>query len=172
MCRQLTERNKQKYRLRAEREYAATKKVLHKPPTSAEEASMQELRRGLDNMLEYQASDAPPISFRFAHHPAREGILMDYLYEREMRKDIAEAERLQKDDAAEKLAKGLKEMELDDNKIPLEDEERLQTAKAEVVEEDVSIPQTLREIRLEGQKASFGEAAQQQQEQQEQKAFI
>ena len=133
---------------------------------------MQELRRGLDNMLEYQASDAPPISFRFAHYPPREGILMDYLYEREVHKDIAEAERLQKDDAAEKLAKGLKEMELDDNGVPLEDGEALQAAKAEVVEEDVSIAQTLREIRLEDRKASFGETAPEQQEQQEHKAFI
>jgi hypothetical protein len=54
--------NKQEYRVRAEREYATLKPLLHKPPTSAEEASMQFFREVLDIMLEYQANDAPPMS--------------------------------------------------------------------------------------------------------------
>jgi len=112
-------------------------------------------------MLEYQANEAPPLSFKYAHYPAREGIVTDYLYERKVRKDIAEAQRLQEDNAAEELAKELEGKELDN--------EPLRAAKAEVVGEDVSIPQALHEIRLEDRKASFGETAQ---EQQEQKAFI
>ena len=120
---------------------------------------MRDLRKGLDDMLEYQANEAPPMSFQLAHHPRREGNLMDYLYERGVRKDIAEAE----------VAKKLEGMELIDNEVPLEDEEALRAAKAEVVGEDVSIPQAPCEIRLEDRKASFGETAQ---EQQEQKAFI
>ncbi|GAB7325243.1 hypothetical protein MBLNU13_g09308t2 [Cladosporium sp. NU13] len=162
----------EKHRVRAEREYAATKKLLHKPPTSAEEASMQELRGGLDKMLEYQANDAPPVSFKYAHYPAREGILMDYLYEREVRKDIAEAEKLQEVAATEELAEDLEDMELEDDGIPLEDDEALRAAKAAVVGENVSIPQALREIQLEDREASSGETAKEQQEQQEQKAFV
>jgi hypothetical protein len=130
---------------------------------------MLELRRGLDRMLEYQANEAPPLSFKYAHYPAREGILTDYLYERKVRKEIAEAQRLQEDNAAEELAKKLEGMEMEDDGTPLEYDEALRAAKAEVVAEDVSIPQALHEIRLEDRKASFGETAQ---EQQEQKAFI
>ena len=130
---------------------------------------MRNLRKGLDDMLEYQANEAPPMSFQLAHHPGREGNLMDYLYEREVRKDIAKAERLQEDDAAEELAKELEGMDLDDNGIPLDYDEAPRAAEAVVVGEDVSIPQAPCEIRLEGREASFGETAQ---EEQEQKAFI
>ena len=75
---QSTKRDKQAYRVRAEKEYATTKKLLAKPPARDEEASMQELRRGLDKILEDQANEAPPVSLRYAHFPPREGILMDF----------------------------------------------------------------------------------------------
>jgi hypothetical protein len=51
---------------------------------------MHELCDWLCDVLDYQASDAPPISLRYAHCLAREGWLMDLLYEREVRKAIDE----------------------------------------------------------------------------------
>ena len=65
---------------------------------------MQELRGALDIALEYQANDTPPMSLQLAHYPGREGNLMDFLYERELRKDIDEAERLESEEAMEDLA--------------------------------------------------------------------
>lgn len=131
---------------------------------------MQELRRGLDDMLEYQANEAPPVSFKYAHYPAREGILMDFLYEREVRKEIDEAERLERDkaieEAAEELAEEFEEMELsDDGGIQLEVDEALRAAEPEVDEANGNITQTLREMQLEDQKASSDEAAEEQQDQ-------
>jgi hypothetical protein len=76
---QSAKRDTQTYRLRAERMYRVTKQHLSKPPTSAEEMSMQELRKWLDNTLEYQANDAPPMSLKSAQYPAREGWLLDLL---------------------------------------------------------------------------------------------
>lgn len=50
---------------------------------AADEAGMKELRESLDNMLEYQADDAPrSTSLRYAQYPGREGNMVDYLYER------------------------------------------------------------------------------------------
>lgn len=144
-------RNEQKYRVRAEKEYATTKRLLAKP-NPAEETSLQDLRNMLDTMLEYQANEAPPVSFKYAHYPAREGILMYFLYEREVRKDIDEAERLDRDkaieEAAEELAEELEEMELDDDDMPLEVDEALRAAESEVVEANVNIAQASREVQL------------------------
>ncbi|GAB7325351.1 hypothetical protein MBLNU13_g09393t1 [Cladosporium sp. NU13] len=150
------------YRVRAEKEYRATKQHLSKPPTSAEETSMQELRKWLDDTLEYQANDAPPMSLEYAHYPAREGWLMDLLYEREVRKDIDEAES---NEAIEEVTEELEEMELDDDKIPLEDDEAVRAADAEVLGEDVNITQMVREIQSEDQTASSDEAMKGQYEQ-------
>ena len=116
---------------------------------------MQELRKWLDDTLEYQANDAPPMSLEYAHYPAREGWLMDLLYEREVRKDIDEAES---NEAIEEVTEELEEMELDDDKIPLEDDEAVRAADAEVLGEDVNITQMFREIQSEDQTASSDEA--------------
>jgi hypothetical protein len=58
-------------------------------PTPRKEASLRELREGLDRMLEYQANEAPPMPRRlkYAQHPGREGRLVDFLLERKMRKE-------------------------------------------------------------------------------------
>ena len=94
---------------------------------------------------------------------------MDFLYEREVRKEIDEAERLEREkaieEAAEELAEELEEMELDDDDIPLEVDEALRAAEPKVVGEIVNITQALRETQLEGQKASSDEAAEEQQDQ-------
>jgi hypothetical protein len=127
-----TKRDKQAYRVRAEKEYRATKQRLSRPPTSAEEISMQELRKWLDDMLEYQANDAPPMSLKFAQYPAREGWLMDLLYEREIHKEIDEAERRASDGAMEEVIEEMEDMELDDDDdgIALEDDEAVRAADA------------------------------------------
>lgn len=77
---------------------------------------------------------------------------MYFLYEREVRKDIDEAERLDRDkaieEAAEELAEELEEMELDDDDMPLEVDEALRAAESEVVEANVNIAQASREVQL------------------------
>lgn len=82
---------------------------------------MQELRKWLDDTLEYQANDAPPMSLKYAHYPAREGWLMDLLYEREFHKEVDEAERLASDrvmeEMTEEMTDEMEELELDDNRI-------------------------------------------------------
>lgn len=124
---------------------------------------MQELRKGLDNMLEYQANEAPQMSLKHAHYPAREGSLMDFLFEREQLKD--EANEVERAEVTEEVTEESEEMELDDDRIPLEDDEALRAAEADVFGGDVNITQTLREIQLEDQKALSVEAAMEQQEQ-------
>jgi hypothetical protein len=93
---------------------------------------MQELRKWLDDMLEYQANDAPPMSLKFAQYPAREGWLMDLLYEREIHKEIDEAERRASDGAMEEVIEEMEDMELDDDDdgIALEDDEAVRAADA------------------------------------------
>ena len=127
---------------------------------------MHELRQGLDDMLEYQANEAPPMSLKYAHLPAREGILMDFLYEREVFK--GDADQLERAEATEDATEDSDEMELEDDRIPLEADEALAAAEAEVFGGDENITQAIRDIQLEDQKASSGEAAAV--EQQEQKA--
>jgi hypothetical protein len=63
-------------------------------------------------MLEYQANEAPPMSHRlkYAQYPGREGRLVDFLLEREMRR----------------------EQELDYDKIWLEEEEWLRAVERDV----------------------------------------
>jgi hypothetical protein len=81
-------------------------------PTPRNEASSQKLREGLDRMLEYQANEAPPMPHRlkYAQYPGREGRLVDFLLEREMRR----------------------EQELDYDKIWLEEEEWLRAVERDV----------------------------------------
>jgi hypothetical protein len=81
-------------------------------PTPRNEASSQKLREGLDRMLEYQANEAPPMSHRlkYAQYPGREGRLVDFLLEREMRR----------------------EQELDYDKIWVEEEEWLRAVERDV----------------------------------------
>jgi hypothetical protein len=63
-------------------------------------------------MLEYQANEAPPMPHRlkYARYPGREGSLVDFLFEREMRK----------------------EQELDYDKIWHEEEEALRDVERDV----------------------------------------
>jgi hypothetical protein len=63
-------------------------------------------------MLKYQADEAPPMHHRLkdAHYPAREGILVDFLFERKMRK----------------------EQELDYDRISFEEEEALRALERDV----------------------------------------
>jgi hypothetical protein len=126
---------------------------------------MQHLREVLDIMLEYQANDAPPMSLQLAHYPGREGNLLDFLYEREVLKD--DAEEFERAEVAEELAEELKELELDDDGLQLEDEEAMRAAEAEVVGGDLNATQSLREMRLDGPKASSVKAAENYQDQPE-----
>jgi hypothetical protein len=91
---------------------------------------MQELRKWLDDTLEYQANDAPPASLKSAQYLAREGWLMDLWYEREIHKEIDEAERLENDGVIEELTEKMEDMEPDDNRIALEDDEAVRAADA------------------------------------------
>lgn len=124
--------------------YRTIKQLLSNTPTAAEEADMQELRKWLDDTLEYQASDAPPMPLTYAHYPAREGWLLDLLFERERNKEIDEAERLKDigdiEGMTEEMTDMMEEMELDDDRTPLEDDEAVRAADAEVFGEDVNIP--------------------------------
>jgi hypothetical protein len=121
---------------------------------------MQELRNLLDLALEYQASDAPPMSLRYAHYPAREGWLMDLLYKRDVRKAIDEEERLNSIPVMEEVTEEMEDMELDDDSIPLEDDEvvRAADAETEVFGEDVNTTQIVREIQSKDVNASSIEA--------------
>ena len=119
---------------------------------------MQELRKWLDDTLEYQANDAPPMSLQLAHYPGREGNLMDFLYEREVLKD--DAEDFERAKVTEELAGELEELELDDDGLQLEDEKAMRAAEAEVVGGDVNVTQALRAMRLIDPKASSDKAAQ------------
>lgn len=75
---------------------------------------------------------------KHAHYPAREGWLVDLLLERETHKEINEAERLASDgvmeEMTEEMTEEIEEMELDDNRIPLEDDKAVRAADAEVLE--------------------------------------
>lgn len=52
---------------------------------AADEEGMRQLRESFDNMLEYQANEAPrSISLRYGQYPGREGNMVDYLYARRM----------------------------------------------------------------------------------------
>jgi hypothetical protein len=84
------------------------------------------------------------------------------LYEREVRKDIDKAERLESNGVMEEVTQEMEEMELDDDRIPLEDDEAARAADEEEFGKDVSITQTVREIQLEDQIASSDEAAEKQ----------
>jgi hypothetical protein len=124
---------------------------------------MHELRQELNDMLEYQANEAPPMSLKYAHCPAREGILMDFLYERPVLK--GDADQLERAGATADVTDESGEMELDNDGNPLEGDEALRAREPEVVGEDVNIAQALREIQLEDQKASSDNVAKEQQEQ-------
>jgi hypothetical protein len=63
---------------------------------SINDTTLAELRKELDDILEYQASDAPSwVSLEGAEYPEREGSLKDFLAAREM---FAEAEMLEEDE--------------------------------------------------------------------------
>jgi hypothetical protein len=60
------------------------------------------------------------------------------------------------------LAEELEEMPLDDDKMPLGDEEAVRDAEAEVVGGGVNVTLALHEMQMEDQKASSDEAAKEQ----------
>ena len=100
---------------------------------------MHELRGWLYDVSDYQATDAPPMSLRYAHYSVREGWLMDLSYERKVCKAFDEEERLKSIPVMEEVIEEMEDMKLDDDSVLLENNEPVRAADAEVSGEDVNI---------------------------------
>jgi hypothetical protein len=122
-----------------------------KSTSDAQDKAMEELRSKLDELLEWQANDTPThiaTNFIGAQSPPRVGKLKDFLYVRYKREHPGEdpPTRLADEDFIEEM-----EMEVDvedDDLIPLEDDDAVKAADAEVFGPDQNIIQKLKETLL------------------------